>query len=113
MDAALPVTATVAIPEGELEWTLPPDPGTGRADPALGGFTTSLRLDTAACTVLDPGQRRRITDRVPAFHRDGCAVVTNTEGAVTVKVDWGPAPCEAVHMARERLASVLARALEP
>ncbi|MFW5415247.1 hypothetical protein J0910_01060 [Nocardiopsis sp. CNT-189] len=113
MTPGLRVGESLTISEDALRWRLPPDPAAGRADPALGGFITELSLDSTACAGLDPQQRRRIRERVAGFHRTGDVTVSNTDGVITVKVDWVIEYPESARVARERLAAVLRDALAP
>ncbi|MEV0780671.1 hypothetical protein ACIBLA_27225 [Streptomyces sp. NPDC050433] len=113
MTSGLQVDESLIIPEDELRWRLPDDPGVGRADPTLGGFITELSLDTTACTGLNSEQRQRIRDRVAGFQRTGDIIVSNTDGVITVKIDWVIEYPRSTRVARERLTSVLHDALAP
>ncbi|GAA3870213.1 hypothetical protein [Streptomyces sedi] len=109
----LRIDESTHIPEGALRWELPGDPSDGRADPTLGGFTTELSVDTTTCPGLDAGQRQRIRERVARHHRDGDVIVANSEGTITVLVDWIVTYPESADLARARAVATLREALMP
>jgi ribosome-associated protein len=100
----LRVSKTVLIPEGELRWRFSRSSGPGGQGVNTADSRVELSFDIARSTALGPVQRARALDRL------GKRLV---DGVLTVSASSQRAQLQNREAARERLATILAKAIAP
>ena len=100
----LRVSKTVLIPEGELRWRFSRSSGPGGQGVNTADSRVELSFDVARSPSLGPTHRARALDRLGKRLSDG---------VLTVRASAQRSQLQNREAARERLASVLAKAIAP
>jgi ribosome-associated protein len=101
---ALRVTPSVTIPGRELRWRFSRSSGPGGQSVNTADSRVELSLDLTTTSALGPRQRARALDRLTG---------RLVEGVLTVTASEHRSQLENRQAARERMASILAKALAP
>ncbi len=104
MPGPLRVSRSVVVPERELRWRFSRSSGPGGQSVNTADSRVELSLDVTTTTALGPIQRARALDRLSGRLVDGVLTVTASEERSQLRNR---------EAARERMATILAKAIAP
>jgi ribosome-associated protein len=104
MAGPLRVSRSVVVPERELRWRFSRSSGPGGQSVNTADSRVELSLDLTTTTALGPIQRARALDRLSSRLVDGVLTVTASEERSQLRNR---------EAARERMATILAKAIAP